>query len=229
MADKTASTARENRILDAAADLMAHYGYDKTTVSDIARAAGISKGAVYLHFESKDALFEALLQRELIAYSERWLTRIEADPRGGTLGGLYKNALYAINESAFMSAIFKRDKRILGSYLRQSDGFFRDAQYSDNRFVFVQMMQEAGAMHAEIDAQIVAHIMNMLAYGLVAMDEVMDESRIPPTEALIEGIAIMMDRAFTPADAAGAEAGKRVVREIVAMVRGTLEQPPHKS
>ena len=55
---------REQRILDAASRLIAHYGYDKTTVSDVAREAGVSKGAIYLHWKSKTALFEALLFRE---------------------------------------------------------------------------------------------------------------------------------------------------------------------
>ena len=55
---------REQRILSAAAERIAHYGYDKTTIEEIARDAGISKGAVYLHFRSKEQLFEALLLRE---------------------------------------------------------------------------------------------------------------------------------------------------------------------
>ena len=79
---KSNNPEREQRILDAAADLFVHYGYDKTTVSDIARAAGVSKGAIYLHFESKDTLFEALLMREIMAYQSHWLTLIEADPKG---------------------------------------------------------------------------------------------------------------------------------------------------
>ena len=58
---RAADPDREQRILDAAADLIAHFGYDKTTVDDIARRAGVSKGAIYLHFKSKDDLFEGLL------------------------------------------------------------------------------------------------------------------------------------------------------------------------
>jgi AcrR family transcriptional regulator len=63
----SANKEREKRILDAAAALFTHYGFDKTTVSDIAAEAGVSKGAIYLHFESKENLLEALLLRELQA------------------------------------------------------------------------------------------------------------------------------------------------------------------
>lgn len=44
---------RRGRLLDATARLVARYGYDKTSVEEIAREAGVSKGAVYLHWPSK--------------------------------------------------------------------------------------------------------------------------------------------------------------------------------
>jgi len=49
-------------ILTAALDLFAKSGYDATSVTDICKAAEISKGAFYHHFPSKQSLFMALLQ-----------------------------------------------------------------------------------------------------------------------------------------------------------------------
>lgn len=215
---KSDNEGREQRILDVAADLIAHYGYDKTTVSDIAREAGISKGAIYLHFDSKDALFEALLIRETKQYSERWLQRLEADPKGGTIGSMYKNTLYSLNESPFMSAMFTRDTRVLGSYVRKPNNFFRKQEEHNTRYVFVKMMQDAGAIRTDIDANVIAHIMDMLAYGLVSMDDVKNEAHIPPTDDLLEGIAEIMDRALTPNNVDN-EAGLGVIRQIVAAAR----------
>jgi len=169
---KTDNEEREQRILDAAADLFVHYGYDKTTVNDIARRAGVSKGAIYLHFDSKDALLEALIIRELMNYAETWLDLLEADPQGGTIGGMYKNSLYALSGNDFMAAIFKRDGRILGTYLRKPDNFFRtlrESQAQSDRLVFVKMMQDAGALRQDIDAKVIAHIMDMLAYGYAGL------------------------------------------------------------
>lgn len=204
---------RKARILDIAARLFVHYGYDKTTVDNIAQEAGVSKGTIYLYFESKDGLFEELLIRETMKYQEQWLQLIEADPQGGTIGGMYKNVLYALNSSPFMAAIFKRDGRILGNYLRKPGNLFRN-QDPSTRYTFVKLMQEAGAMRQDVDPQVVAHVMNMLAYGLVAMDEVMDKAQMPPADALIEGIAELMDRALTPAEGGNREAGKATVRQL---------------
>ncbi|MFK7800532.1 MAG: TetR/AcrR family transcriptional regulator [Anaerolineae bacterium] len=219
---KTNNPERETRILDAAANLFVHYGYDKTTVSDIAKAAGVSKGAIYLHYDSKDALFEGLLIRETMTYQEHWLDLIGADPKGGTIGSMYKNILYALNASPFMAAMFKQDSRILGSYLRKPDNLFRKQDQS-TRFTFVKMMQDAGAMRSDFDPKIIAHIMDMLAYGLVAMDEIKDKSLIPPLDDLIEGIAELMDRALTPQDGGDNEAGKAVVNQIYEMGKAQFE------
>jgi TetR/AcrR family transcriptional regulator, regulator of autoinduction and epiphytic fitness len=46
-------------ILAAALDLFAKYGYRRTSMDDVARAAGIAKGTVYLHFPGKRELFRA--------------------------------------------------------------------------------------------------------------------------------------------------------------------------
>lgn len=51
------------RLEDAAARLFARKGYARTTVDDIVEAAGLSKPALYRHFESKKVLHMALLER----------------------------------------------------------------------------------------------------------------------------------------------------------------------
>lgn len=53
----------KGRIENAALELFAHNGYGHTSISQIAKAAGISKGLMYNYYESKEALLKALLQR----------------------------------------------------------------------------------------------------------------------------------------------------------------------
>ena len=52
--------ARRATILEAADRLLRHYGAQKTTVSDVAREAGVGVGSVYLEFPSKEAIVEEL-------------------------------------------------------------------------------------------------------------------------------------------------------------------------
>lgn len=53
--------ARREEILKAASECFQRAGYHETTIDDIALAAGLSKGAVYWHFEAKRDLFLALV------------------------------------------------------------------------------------------------------------------------------------------------------------------------
>src|SRR5262245_55303496 len=61
---RTAAEAAETRqaILRAALDEFSQRGYSATTLDGIARAAGVTRGAVYWHFASKAALFEESLR-----------------------------------------------------------------------------------------------------------------------------------------------------------------------
>ena len=61
--------ARHELILDAATEVFGRLGFSATRMDDVAKAAGIAKGLVYKHFSSKDALFEALIQRQGRAYA----------------------------------------------------------------------------------------------------------------------------------------------------------------
>lgn len=59
----TRSSAKQRAVFDAAADVFAQYGFKRTTMNDIAQAAGISRPALYLMFNNKEHLF-----KELAAY-----------------------------------------------------------------------------------------------------------------------------------------------------------------
>src|SRR5271167_617861 len=58
---KTGS-AKPNAIVLAGLRLFTQYGYRKTSIDDIAQAAQVAKRTVYLHFESKAAVFLAILE-----------------------------------------------------------------------------------------------------------------------------------------------------------------------
>jgi AcrR family transcriptional regulator len=64
------SEERQKQILEAAITEFARHGFHETRMEDIARASGLSKGAVYLYYKSKDAIIAALL-RTLFAWELR--------------------------------------------------------------------------------------------------------------------------------------------------------------
>jgi len=66
------------RVLDTAAELLVRWGYQRVTIDEVARHAGIGKGTVYLHFRTKDALFLTVLLRAHRQIVSAMADRIEA-------------------------------------------------------------------------------------------------------------------------------------------------------
>lgn len=76
--------ARPDEVLDAALDLFLEKGFANTRVEDIAGRAGLSKGAVYLYFPSKEAVLEGIVKRAIVPIAENALalvTNYSGDPR----------------------------------------------------------------------------------------------------------------------------------------------------
>ena len=71
-------------MLDAALDLFIERGFSNTRVEDIAARAGLSKGAVYLYFPSKEAVLEGIVRRAIVPIAANAVHLVEnyaGDPR----------------------------------------------------------------------------------------------------------------------------------------------------
>lgn len=67
-------TPGRTRVLDAAAELFVAQGYPGTTLRQIAATAGIKAGSVYHHFDSKEALFVAVLNEGMVVMTDAFAT-----------------------------------------------------------------------------------------------------------------------------------------------------------
>jgi AcrR family transcriptional regulator len=85
----------EGRILAAAEQCMARVGVSRLSMTDVAMQAGISRGAVYLHFADRDALVDAVLTR---AANRFVATSAEAVSRRRTLVAQVAEAAVFIRE-----------------------------------------------------------------------------------------------------------------------------------
>ena len=63
-------SAKRRQIMDGARAVFLAQGFDAASMGEIARAAGVSKGTLYVYFESKEELFEAIAQQQCHAQAE---------------------------------------------------------------------------------------------------------------------------------------------------------------
>ena len=75
-----ADSHKRRQILEGARQVFLAAGFDGASMGEIARAAGVSKGTLYVYFDSKEALFEALTIQEKRGLAEALFQLDDTDP-----------------------------------------------------------------------------------------------------------------------------------------------------
>ena len=85
-------------LVDAAADLMLRKGYSGTTISLLAGATGMTKGAIYHHFENKEGILRAVLARVRSTWEQQVGARMPSSATAlAQLEALFDNQAHLIN------------------------------------------------------------------------------------------------------------------------------------
>ncbi len=120
-ARRAAPETRREEILEAALACFAARGYHGSTVDDIAAGAGLSKGAVYWHFEGKREIFLALL--ELIV--DQSMDALEGLLEGADSA---REALHRISRAGMLAA---RESGLIEASAEFTAHAIRDAEFRD--------------------------------------------------------------------------------------------------
>ncbi|NJP91019.1 TetR/AcrR family transcriptional regulator [Nonomuraea sp. FMUSA5-5] len=89
---------RERAILDTCEALLAHKGYDAMTVGDIAEGAGITRGALYFYFGSKQEVVAALVARTVEHLWERSRATAQAEEPRQAIAAAMRRTVELWNE-----------------------------------------------------------------------------------------------------------------------------------
>lgn len=216
MSEPATNAEREQAILDAASALITHYGYDKTTVEDMAQQAGVAKGTLYLHFRSKDDLFSALIAREAQRVAERSFALIDADPEGVTVYTIFRYGWQAMQENPLLRAVYVRDRRVLGDYVRRLASLPQFSQMVSLSGEFIQHFQRLGLIRDDLDPDALLYVLTSFRYGLLVGDAVVPLSRTS-VDTVGEVISKLLASGIGPqGDAAKSEEGLRILRDLYA-------------
>lgn len=158
----TADETRE-KLLEAAADVFSRQGYDRAGVAEIARAAGLSTGAIYAHYASKAELFAATLEaygrthykaligtgavRDVTEFLE--VAGSSIDRRERRQAELFVEAIVAAKRNPEVA-------ELVGSYLLEGESMMGDA---------VKSGLHAGVVDADISEQALSRFITMIGLG----------------------------------------------------------------
>jgi len=182
------------RLLDAALPVFAGSGYERATVDEIVREAGFSKGAFYVHFESKEDLFWAMLEERIIRQQEAFRQALDHNRSA-------QENIQALLTTIF--AIFRRDVMWSALFIEFVAHAARNekvrerlaSMYQNWRDFTVETLKqgrEVGHVREDLDVDFVATVMIALIEGMImqarlAPAVVRPEDAIEPLSRLLAG------------------------------------------
>jgi AcrR family transcriptional regulator len=205
---------RADRILDAAGELLLRMGYRKVAVDDIARAVGIGKGTVYLHWRNKELLFQALMMRESADLTDEILGRIKADPAMILPHRMISASFLVTHRRPLVMAMLRGNADMFGSL---GDLALRKQQ-DELRTQFEETMLRHGLIRSDVPN--LTYALNASTLGFYLGDTLSDEFGGIPLEEKAEVLAHMIRTAFEPAG----DPDPAAVAEVAAELGSALEE-----
>jgi AcrR family transcriptional regulator len=196
LAGRAKQQERAERILDAAAELLLRWGYKRVTIDDIAKQAEIGTGTIYLHWKTRDALFETLMLREAITIWRELQRRIMADPEEVLLHRMMRSMLLTVMSRPLACALFTGDSELLGK-MAQSE-ISKQASKIAPSGDFMLLMRDLGLLRADMDVATQTYAFSATVTGFCLTDPLLTEEEQVPLEDKGEALARTIQLAFEP-------------------------------
>jgi len=147
------SPEKRERILRAAIEAFSAQGYYHTRIRDIAQAAGIADGTVYLYFKNKEALLTAIFEDVMDRALEEGRRRINAPGRAvDRLRRLVDLQLSSLGGDRDLATVFQIELRHTGSGMAR----YRRSHMSDYLGLFEEVLkagQADGSLREDLDIE----------------------------------------------------------------------------
>lgn len=216
-------TDRAHRILDAAGELVVRWGYDKSTVDDVARHAGVAKGTIYLHWSTREALFAALLRCDRLAVVRQARRDTAAAPGGATLRGMLGALALALLRRPLLKAVFLGDAEVLGKLVRRKPSSEAAAAMRSGFERYLDALREHDAIRADLSARDQVNAILGVLYGFLLVTPLLPEDYRLPDERLAEPLADAAHRALRPDDEIAPDVTAAVARATATYLDAMVE------
>ncbi|MGW4063925.1 TetR/AcrR family transcriptional regulator [Amycolatopsis sp. NPDC004747] len=205
---------RADRILDAAGELLLRMGYRKVAVDDIARAVGIGKGTVYLHWRNKELLFKALMMRESADLTDAVLAAIKADPAMILPHRMVSGSFLLTHRRPLVMAMLRGNAEMFGA-LGDLD---LHKQQDELRAHFEGTMLRHGLIRSDVPQ--LSYALSASTLGFYLGDTLSDQFEGIPLEEKAKVLAHLIRTAFEPPG----EPDPAAVAEVAAELSTALEE-----
>ena len=181
-------TERREQILDGARRCFAENGYEGATVSRLEDEIGLSRGAIFNYFPSKEDLFVELAVRDSTRMSEIWVN--------DGLGAVVREVVEL--DPAWLSVYLELFRRVRNDREFCAKIEAREKEVAPANRARIEEAQRAGEFRDDIGPKEIGMFVNLVLNGLALMRAGGEE--LPSTDLVLELLrdAIGRDRARTP-------------------------------
>ncbi|TLP44114.1 TetR/AcrR family transcriptional regulator [Cohaesibacter sp. CAU 1516] len=150
--NKDRTEATRSALLNAARRLFAEKGYAETSTPEIVRAAGVTRGALYHHFEDKVALFRAVITQEYQAVAEEITRSAKTEPEAAVeaLKQGSRGYLKAMADKGRVRIMLRDGPAVLGQ--REIDQIDRETSADTLRLGLAAAMEAGEIQRLPLDA-----------------------------------------------------------------------------
>jgi AcrR family transcriptional regulator len=154
-------------IVTVANKLFSRFGFQKTSMDDIAKTARKAKGSLYYHFASKEDLFKEVIKREMISIQEQLLVIINNSELNaiGKLKSYLNLRMELINKAANYHETLKEDfylhYKFIDDIRKEADKWEMD----NLRVILIQGINE-GYFDKTMNMEVLVEILIMILKGL---------------------------------------------------------------
>lgn len=147
---------RATRILDVAAELLLRHGYRRVTVDDVAAGADIGKGTVYLHWKTREELFIAVFEREILQAIGELLQALREDPQACLPHQFARAYFLAILHRPLLRGFVLGDADLLGK-LATPRGRARDDRHRLLSRTYFELLSGHSLLRDDLDVDAIAY------------------------------------------------------------------------
>lgn len=168
---------RRQQILTAAATVFAEKGFDRATIRDVARAAGMAEGSIYNYFKDKQDLLVHLPRQFLLSpiqtvQAAAAATDVPPAP-DLILQTVAQNIVNVVTQNRELARVLfttipLMDEKLRGEYMQQVPLYAVEALET-----FIKMMQTTGVFRADLDPAIAARIFPGMMLFFLLIQEIL--------------------------------------------------------
>jgi AcrR family transcriptional regulator len=210
---------RADRILDTARDLLLSWGYRRVTIDELARRAGVGKGTIYLHWRSREEVFQAVSAREAAEMADAIIDAVRTDPTEVALHRYLRRLFVEAMNRPVLRALYTRDADTLGTFLAAAHHHRLEESKLDVNRDYLSVLAAEGLLRPDLHLENLDYTLPTIVFGFFGAEPFLPPSLNLTLAQKADQLAETIHRAFEPTQKPSSDTVKRAANKAIPILQ----------